>query len=107
MSQVITHYSGNSFIATCQLLSDLSTGIDLTTVTITSQIRDTDGSLVSDCVITKSNQTTNPGDFTVEVSDTSTWPSGKLHWDIRYIISGQTVNTDRMEILCKVPVTQV
>lgn len=94
----LTHRIGNTFSAVCTLRDSLGAGIDLTTVTIDSQVRCRDGVLYSTAVITKSNQTTSPGKFSVVVADTTGWLEGIMEWDIQYTISGQVSSTELITI---------
>lgn len=99
MAEVITHKRGATFEAGC--LHEDGGPVDLTSVTITSQVRTAGGRFVGDLAVTKGNQGTAPGTFTVraEAAATALWPLATLIWDIRYQTAGGVAYTETAEIL--------
>lgn len=77
------HKRGASFVKLCTYKQDSGTLINLTSVTITAQVRTKEGELVSSLTVAKLDQTTNTGKYTL-TSATDTWPLGRLICDIRY-----------------------
>lgn len=68
--------------------------IDLTGYTLTSQARDTRGTLVGTATISVSNQGTDPGEFTLSVPATTTddWSEGTVLFDVRLESGGGVVD---------------
>lgn len=67
------------------LLSDDSgVPVDLTAYAITSELR-WGTSLVTTLVVTKANQGTSPGGFTLSSPSTSAWPTASLSCDLKFI----------------------
>jgi len=85
---------GDSFTVNCTYLQN-GVPYDITNIDIKSQIREA-AVLVTDLVITKADQTNNPGVFilTPSNSDTSTWPSGNLLCDIQFTEQGIVRSTE-------------
>ncbi len=82
---------------------DQSQPIDLTNVTLTSQVRDAADTLIAALPVVR---TAALGIATVEVADTSAWPAGRLRADIRAVIEGVTVLSDTFAIVVGRAVTQ-
>lgn len=75
---------GDTFSLTCTWKVD-GAAVDITGLTITSQLRSADGGLIDDLRVVAGNQTTNTGQFTLLPTDVSTaaWPLGDAYCDIQ------------------------
>lgn len=73
--------AGDHFVARVTVKRQ-GVAVDLTSVTITSQVRRRDKTLVSGLTITPTNLAA--GQFTVSGA-TGAWPLGQLLWDIQFI----------------------
>ena len=75
--------------------------INLTAVTIRSQVRTAAGALVAELLVSKANQTTDPGEFSLSYADTTAWAPGYVLIDIEQRVgSGITTSeTLRMPVL--------
>lgn len=78
------------------LHEDGVTPVDLTAVTLASQVRDPVGNLVATLPIIVS--ATTQGLATVTVADTSQWPPGMLRGDIKATAGGLPVLSDTYPI---------
>lgn len=80
---------------------------DITTLGIRTQIRDAKGTLISEPVITKLDQTDQAtrGKYTLR-ADTDTWPLQTLVWDIEYTINGDVTSTNTFTIVVTPDVTR-
>jgi hypothetical protein len=76
--------------------------VDLSTVTLTSQVRTALGELIATLPITI---TGTPGLATVEVDDTSDWPVGLLRSDVLVVIAGVPSLTETFPIRVERSVT--
>lgn len=105
--EIVTQKRGDTFYIEATYCADGTNATDLTSYTITSQVRDMQGELVSSLTITKSaNQsTTGKGKFTLQ-ADTSLWPIATLIWDIEYVVNGITQSTETIKIRVVQDVTQ-
>lgn len=81
---IIQHKRGVPFAKLGQWQNALDAPIEVGAgkVTVLSQIRTQDGTLVADCEITY--PTTKS--FKMRVGNTDNFPLGRLHWDIKYQI---------------------
>lgn len=99
MSDVLNHVRGDAFSFAVDWVPDIGAPATVEFVTITSQVRDLFGALVADLVITK-----NPDflGFSAEVLDTTTWPIGRLEWDIKCVVAGRAIHSSKILInTCK------
>ena len=69
--------------------------IDLTTVTLASQLRTATDDLVATLPITVTNQA---GVATIQVADTTLWPIGLLHGDIKMVTGGLPVLSETFAV---------
>jgi hypothetical protein len=76
---------------------------DLTSVTLSSQVRTVTNDLVTALPIVR---TAAQGVATVEVDDTTAWPIGLLRCDIKAVIAGVPVLSDTFGIHVQRSVTQ-
>lgn len=82
---------------------DSGVPLDLSAVSIASQIRTATGDLVSAVPITFTDQL---GVVIAEVSDTALWPAGLLRCDIRASIAGSVAMSDTIGIRVNRGITQ-
>ncbi|MGQ0622669.1 MAG: hypothetical protein ACT4QA_22645 [Panacagrimonas sp.] len=64
---------------------DLGNPLDITAMTLASQVRRDSGALVGSAEFTKLNQTTNRGGYTALFPSTAAWPLVLAIWDVRVI----------------------
>lgn len=97
--EIVTQKRGDSFLVNATYFADGTNATDLTEYTITSQVRDMQGELISDILVTKagSQSTTGKGNFTLS-ADTSDWPVSTLVWDIQYQIDSTIQSTETIKI---------
>ena len=86
---------GDSFLAQIMLVDDSGVPIDLSTVTLTTQVRQSTDDLVATLALTPAAAT---GVATIRVTDTSLWPAGLLRADIKVSIGGLIVHSDTIGI---------
>ena len=74
--------------------SGTPTSIDA--ISIRSQIRKQDYTMITDLTVTKGDQATAPGSFklTPKVTDTTTWPLGNAICDIEFTMNGTVISTE-------------
>ena len=84
------------------------TPVSVADISIRSQIRKSDYTMVTDLIVTKGDQATKPGTFalTPKVSDTTTWPLDKLICDIEFTSNGVVLSTETFTIPVVEEVTQ-
>lgn len=93
---------GANFIAEVEYVPSGNDVADLSTVTITSQVRTKTGLLIDDVTITKD---TGNMSFTCSVADTSAWPVGVLLWDIKFVVDTVVTFTETVEMLIEANIT--
>lgn len=105
MAQFPTIKRGDTF---APLLTYTNAGgypIPLDAISIASQVRGADGSLVANLVVTKLDQVSFPGKYSLS-ADTSAWPvDQQLEFDIRYVQNGAVAHTDTAVFRVEAPVT--
>ena len=76
------------------------TPVSVADISIRSQIRKADYTMVTDLTVTKGDQAKAPGTFalTPKVSDTATWPLDKLICDIEFTAGGVVLSTETFTI---------
>ena len=81
---------------------------DVTNIDIASQIRTSGNALVATMAVTKLNQTTKTGQFTLSptVADTTNWPLGVLCCDIQFSQEGSVRSTETFQIVTVREVTK-
>ena len=95
--QIIYHKRGSAFVFQATYsVSNLPVNLD--GYVITSQIRDSEGNLVADLVVTMADQGTAPGQYSLNCDDTTEWMLGDLRWDIRYLSDSRPVITETLII---------
>lgn len=99
------HKRGDTFDFDGTYTEDDGTPINLTGITVSSQVRTPAGVLVSTAVVTKANQTTNPGEYSGVIANTAAWPVQKLEWDVQYV-GGPTDSTETVYLQVQRDVTQ-
>jgi hypothetical protein len=90
---------GNTFQLGCLKLNSAGEPEDLTSITIAAQIRNGSDDLIADLVVSKADQTTNPGEFalTADAGDTVDWELGRYYLDAQLtagteVVSSETLN---------------
>jgi hypothetical protein len=98
-TQTIKHKSGDHFEFQATYTDELENPISLASVDIKSQIRLPDGTLVTEMKVTKKDQITYPGEFSLVAPKTSHWEANKLMiWDIQYSHGGKITSTETLNI---------
>lgn len=94
---------GDSFEVTATYTDANGVPIDLTTYTITSQLRTMTYALIDTLVCVKSGTT---GVYTLSApTGTSEWPIGEAVWDIQYQSGNMIVSTDTINVFINKKVT--
>lgn len=82
---------GDSFLMACVYKVD-SVAADVTNYTIRSQVRDSSNELIEELVVTKADQSTDPGKFVLSAGIIDEWPIDLLRCDIEFS-EGDTVRS--------------
>ena len=86
----ITIKKGDTLALSCKLTEDDGTAINLTAVTITSQVRKAVGSeLVANLTVVVTNAAL--GEYSLTSTDTSNWPVDTLICDIKYSFGSPSI----------------
>jgi hypothetical protein len=100
----ITHKRGDSLELECKLVKD-DVAIDITNFTITSQLRDSTDTLITDTnfngsfTVTKTNPTTGVFKITATATETSEWPLRKAICDVQFVeADGDTTSSETFNI---------
>lgn len=74
--------------------------IDLTSITIKAQLRTASGDLIDTLTISKANQTTAKGQFSLSATavQTTGWPTGIARGDIKLTLNGAPVSSETYEL---------
>lgn len=101
---VISHKSGDTFIARCTYLDESGAAANYAAlgITIDSQVRRPTGELVATLALSPGVGT---GAFVLR-SATTGWPIGKLLWDIQFTIGSEIFSTQTAVIVVTKDVTQ-
>lgn len=100
---------GESFALSFEYKDAAGELIDLTGITIKSQIRNQNGVLVKELLVTKLDQTTHKGQASLYVAtpqETALWPTGLLVCDIKLSVGDQAVLTETFRIPVAAGVTE-
>lgn len=91
--------TGSTFELECLYKQD-GTPVDLTALTIESQVRSRRGALLAELAVTKANQGTDPGVFTLSCGDsvTAAWPDGDNAMDIRITDASKTYYSETLAV---------
>jgi len=86
--------------------TNITSTVNLTGITISAKVASYDtGEVVEVLTVTKLNQSTNTGKFTIASSDTSAWPLGVLTSDIKLTdASGNVIYSETFLIPVVAPV---
>lgn len=96
MAQISPIKQGDTFGPMATYTNAAGVPIDVTNIQIASQVRDGNGTLIATLVVSKLNQTTYPGQYSLNAA-TDSWPVNRqLMMDIRYIENGAVVHTDTL-----------
>ena len=100
----ITHKRGDSLELECKLVKD-DVAIDITSFTITSQLRDSTDALIADnnfdgsLTITKTSPATGVFTITATATETSEWPLRKAICDVQFVeADGDTTSSETFNI---------
>lgn len=106
MNSRLKHKRGDTFVANVVYRNaETQVAIDVTNITIKSQIRNLKGVLISELSINK----TEPliGKFTLTDTETQDWPFNQvLIWDIQYTANDDKISTETIEIYVQLDVTE-
>ncbi len=103
MSREIRVKQGASLLLQFTFQNDDGTPVDLTNLTLASQVRDPEGVLVATLPIVL---TGTEGVATVTVADTSQWAPGTLRGDVAGVTGGLTVISETFGVRVERAVTQ-
>lgn len=88
---------GDSFVLACVYKQDgVATSVAL--FTLKAQLRDSSGVLVQELGVSKANQTTSPGVFTLTAGATGSWPIDLLRCDIQFTEGDTIRSTQTFEV---------
>lgn len=85
------HKRGDSFVLACTYRQD-GVAASVALYTIRAQLRDSSSQLVQELSVSKANQTTSPGVFSIAGGATGAWPLDILRCDIQFT-EGDTVRS--------------
>lgn len=105
--QTIKHKRGDT-IAWTAIYEEDGTPVNLTSHTITCQVRKrSNNDLVGTLTVTKSNQTTDPGEYTLSqiAATVAAWPVTELVADIQYSVGGVVASSETFGITLEADVT--
>jgi hypothetical protein len=103
MPREIRIKQGASLLLQLTFQSDAGAAIDLTNVSLASQVRDAEGNLIATLPIVP---TSTDGVATVTVANTSLWPLGTLRGDIKATIGAVVALSETFSIRVDQAVTQ-
>ena len=90
---------GDTFAVGCLAFTADRIPQDLTDVEIQSQIRrGTASSKLQDLTVTKADQSTNPGEFSLVSMSTDDWPIGTCYCDIQFVLGEVVISSETIEI---------
>jgi hypothetical protein len=72
--------------------------IDLTAVTLRSQVRTVGGALVAELLVNKADQVTNKGEFSLSFATTTDWPTGYLLIDIEQRVGAGVTSSETVRV---------
>ena len=101
MNVLPTFKRGESFALGFEYLDKSNQPVDLTNITIKSQIRSQSGALVKELLVTKLDQTQFKGQASLYVQtaeESKVWPTGLLICDVKLSIGNQAILTDTFRI---------
>lgn len=87
---------GDTLYLVCTYTDSNDVPVDLTNVTIESKVMNSVKIHYLDLVVTKLNQTTDVGKFTITKNPAHTLDVGKYFWDIQYTENGLVQSTETM-----------
>jgi hypothetical protein len=100
----ITHKKGDTLELECRLVKD-AVAIDITSFTITSQLRDSTDTLITDSnfngsfTITKTDPTNGVFKITATATETSGWPLRVAVCDVQFVeADGDTTSSETFNI---------
>lgn len=96
---------GDTFELSCVYKQD-GAAIDITALSIRSQVRDEYGVLVEELTVTKSNQATYPGMFSLAAAAPIAWAASMVSCDIQFSSAGLVQSTQTFKIPIVDDVTQ-
>lgn len=87
---------GDTLYLVCTYTDNNDVPIDITNVAIESKVMNSVKVHYLDLVVTKLDQITNPGKFTITKNPAHNLDVGKYFWDIQYTENGLVQSTDTM-----------
>lgn len=87
---------GDTLYLVCTYTDNSDVPVDLTSVGIESKVMTSTKIHYLDLVVTKLDQITNKGKFTITKNPTDVLEVGKYFWDIQYTESGLVQSTETM-----------
>lgn len=109
MNVLPTFKRGESFALGFEYKSPDGEPVNLTTITIKSQIRSQSNALVKELLVTKLDQTQHCGQASLYVQtaeETKIWPTGLLVCDVKLSIGNQSILTETFRIPVAAGVTE-
>lgn len=94
----ITHKRGDTFILSGTSKYD-GVAVDLTGYVVTSQIRQTDSTLVDDLTCTVTNAASGAYEIEATATQTALWPIATLYFDVQFTSpDGVVISTDTVAV---------
>jgi hypothetical protein len=94
----ITHKRGDTFELSCTLENE-GVAVDITSFTITSQVRDYDDVLLQALTVTKTDAGSGEFSLSATSAQTETWGVQKYLGDIEFVEAGGEVNSSETFII--------
>lgn len=88
---------GDTFNLAC-VYKQNGTPVSVAPFTIRAQLRDSGNVLIQELAVSKANQTTSPGSFTISAGATIGWPIDLLRGDIQFTENGNIRSTETFSI---------
>jgi hypothetical protein len=90
----ITHKRGDTFELSCTLENEGSS-VDITNFTITSQIRQSDDTLLQALTVAKTDAANGAFTLSATAAETETWAAANYECDIEFVDGGGEVNSSQ------------
>jgi hypothetical protein len=94
---------GQTLQLNCVAQQDDGTPIDITSATITSEVRDLNAALVQELPVNL--VTPAAGVFQLGPCNTTAWPAGNLSCDVRYVLAGVVLYSETFGLISLPSVT--
>lgn len=103
---IVTIKRGDAILFTATYRNAEGQPVDLTPYVITSQARDGNDALVVQFTVTKADQTTSPGVYSLSAPLDTLLPVGTLLWDIQYSNAGVKESTATIQMVVLPEITR-